>query len=380
MAQVSIFSRQRQDPPSETPAEPAAPRPLTPMPAPTGTGGVGPEAVTWALRFLIGREPHSEAELAFHGQHATLENLRIAFAETGEFAEFAARALGRRRGFGLPLFMLRPPADAAMPWVFAPPSLDQPVTQLCTASQYAEPAYDEIAEAMRLGRHLHRRSWEQAYIVSALANHGAIAPGRRVIGFGVGRERVPALLASRGVEVTVDLPAGDAARDPAELLAKQAELAIPDIVARDVFDGLVRFEAYGMDAMRPDFAGRFDALWSCGALHRMRSLQAGLDFVAESLSALRPGGVAVHTTDFNLVSDKETVDQPGLSLLRRRDVESLAARLRAEGHDAAPVNLHPGLADEDSLIDGPPYGLPHLKVAAGAFIVTSLGIIVRKAG
>lgn len=362
-------------------ATPPQPLPAVPlMPAPTGAGGVGPDAVTWALRLLIGREPHSEAELAFHGQHASLETLRLAFAETNEFAEFAARAQGRKRGFGLPLFLLRPPADAATPWVFAPPSLDQPVTQLCTASQYVEPAFEEIAEAMRLGRHLHRRSWEQAYIVAALANHGAIAQGRRVVGFGVGRERVPALLASRGVEVTVDLPAGDAARDPAELLAKQAELAIPDVVARDVFDALVRFEEYGMEAMRPDFAGRFDALWSCGALHRMRSLQAGLDFVAQSLSVLRPGGIAVHTTDLNLVSDKETVDQPGLSLLRRRDVEALVTRLRAEGHDAGPINLHPGLADEDSVVDGPPYGLPHLKVAAGAFIVTSLGIIVRKAG
>jgi hypothetical protein len=63
---------------------------------------------------------------------------------------------------------------------------------------------------------------------------------------------------------------------------------------------------------------------------------------------------------------------------RKRDIEALASRLIAAGHEVAPLNFHPGEAEIDTYIDLPPYALPHLKLLAADYVTTSIGLIVRK--
>jgi hypothetical protein len=105
-----------------------------------------------------------------------------------------------------------------------------------------------------------------------------------------------------------------------------------------------------------------------------------MEFIERSLVALKPGGLAVHTMEFNIGSNDGTVETYNISALRRRDIEALASRLQAEGHEVLPINLHPGHEPEDELIDLPPFGLPHLKLIIGRHILTSFGFAVRKKG
>jgi SAM-dependent methyltransferase len=135
-----------------------------------------------------------------------------------------------------------------------------------------------------------------------------------------------------------------------------------------------------MNDIPADLAGRFDACWSTCSLEHLGSLQHGLDFIENSLSVLRPGGIAVHTTEFNLVSNNKTLDAPGLCVYRRRDMEALAARLIAQGHQVLPLNFHPGEEELDEVIDVPPYALPHLKLELQDMTCTSIGFAVRRAG
>ena len=44
-----------------------------------------PQAISWAIRLFLGREPHGLYEIAAHQGHADLESLRRAFAETPNF-------------------------------------------------------------------------------------------------------------------------------------------------------------------------------------------------------------------------------------------------------------------------------------------------------
>ena len=48
---------------------------------------------------------------------------------------------------------------------------------------------------------LHRKMWEWLFICEALFERGMLRPGRRGLGFGVGKEPLVALFASMGVEV-----------------------------------------------------------------------------------------------------------------------------------------------------------------------------------
>jgi hypothetical protein len=347
-------------------------------------GGVSREAVLWALRFFTNREPVDEAEVKLHQQHTTLESLRIAFARTWEFEQFYAQALAIRPTFAAAPFLLRPPADPSVPWKFEQPTLDQPVSQMCTASQFAEPAFAEIAGAMFTPVRMHRKLWEHVYIVDVLALAGLIAPGRRGLGFGVGRERIPALLASRGVQVlATDAPEEGATdsegwRKTDQFAGKALDLFFPEIVSLESFERLVSYSPLDMNAIPADLDGQFDFCWSSCSLEHLGSLAHGMDFIEASLRPLKPGGLAVHTTELNLTSATDTMETPGLSLYRRQDFEALAARLVAQGHEVAPLNFHPGYEEEDGLVDAPPYALPHLKLKLGAWTVTSMGMIVRK--
>lgn len=100
----------------------------------------------------------------------------------------------------------------------------------------------------------------------------------------------------------------------------------------------------------------------------------------QSLKTLRPGGLAVHTTEFNLSSNDATFEHPTLSLFRKRDIEDLYARLIAAGHKVWPLNLHPGTGPADAHIDLPPYGTPHLKLEVASYVTTSIGLVVEKGG
>lgn len=345
---------------------------------------VGPEAALWALRLFIGREPTGQAELDLHAQHKDLLGLRTAFVRTREFQAFHASAQEKAARFAMPLAFLRPPEDARIPWRFAEPTLDEPVSQLCTAAQMEDPAYATWCAAFRSPSVAHRKQWEFVWILSCMERAGVIRPGARALGFGVGREHLPALLASRGVEVV----ASDA---PPDLVHTQGwaatnqhsqereQLFRPEIIERAAFDERVQFRPVDMNAIPTDLRG-FDVCWSSCCLEHLGSIAHGLAFIENSLETLKPGGLAVHTTEFNLSSDEDTFESPGLSLFRRQDILALAGRLVAAGHEVWPLNFHPGDRPLDEHIDLPPFSLPHLKLMAGRYVQTSIGIAVRRGG
>jgi SAM-dependent methyltransferase len=342
-------------------------------------GRLSAEAVTWAFRLLVGREPVSAEEVEAHRHLPDLNTMRRAFSNTWEFFDFYDRALDGTAAFGMPLFLMRPPADPAFPFRFEPPSLDTPVGQFCTMSQFDDPAFAEIAEAMAMAPTQTRRSWEQTWIVSMLATAGMIEPGRRGMGFGVGRERIPALLGSRGVKVL----ASDTPHQPAEVQlppgAQLMALFHPEILHLEDFEQVVEYRPVDMTSVPADLDEMFDFCWSASALDRLGSVAAAMQFIEDSLRVLRPGGIAVHTMAFNIRSDTVTLEHPALSLLRRRDLEALAAQLQVMGHELLPVNFHPGLDPLDGEVAIGPDAPPRLKQRHGGLVFTSLGLAVRKA-
>ena len=110
----------------------------------------------------------------------------------------------------------------------------------------------------------------------------------------------------------------------------------------------------------------------------MGSIEKGLDFVRNSLKTLKPGGLAIHTTEFNLTSNEDTFEHPTLSLFRKRDIESLYGRLIEEGHQPWSLNLFPGNGKIDAHVDLPPFALPHLKLQVSRYVTTSIGLVVQK--
>ena len=110
------------------------------------------------------------------------------------------------------------------------------------------------------------------------------------------------------------------------------------------------------------------------------SLEAGLQFVINSVErCLRPGGIAVHTTELNMSSDDHTLDSGPTVLYRRRDLIGIVDALRDRGHDVQPFRPAPDAHVLDFHVDVPPFAHdPHLKLEVGGFVTTSAGIVVRR--
>ncbi|HJQ39637.1 MAG TPA: class I SAM-dependent methyltransferase [Thermoanaerobaculia bacterium] len=268
------------------------------------------------------------------------------------------------------------------------PDLEQPVSQLVTQRQCESAVFDEWRAALHpLDRDMryNRKLWEWVYILQVLASKGMLREGMRGLGFGVGREPLAALMAKRGCSiVATDLPAAADEvsnwTDSGQHAAQLADLNPETLCPPELFAQRVRFQPMDMRHLDPGLRG-FDFLWSSCALEHLGCLADGIEFIHRSLAALCPGGLAVHTTEYNVGSNSFTMRSGGVVLYRRRDIEALADELRRDGHTIE-LNLHPGGGAIDRYVDPPPYyrRKQHLKLIVGPFAATSLGLWIRKAG
>lgn len=237
---------------------------------------------------------------------------------------------------------------------------------------------------MKSPARLARKQWEFVYTLEALSQAGMLLPGKRGLGFGCGEEPLAAVMAKRGSIVTAtDLSTMEAA-DKGWVMTNQHASALESLNKYGVcpagqFAERVSFEFADMNAIPEKFTGAFDFVWSCCAFEHLGSIRHGLDFVKNSARCLRPGGVAVHTTEFNLSSNDETFEDPGCVIFRKQDMETLRDELEADGYRVAPFNFNPGGKPVDQHVDAPPYAAsPHLKIALGGYVATSIGLIVHK--
>ena len=264
------------------------------------------------------------------------------------------------------------------------PTLTSPVSQACTQAQFEEEAYaywcNQIGEAPRK----HRKQWEFCYIAQVLATAGMLAPGRTGLGFGVGTEPLAALFASRGARVlATDLEAEDARRIGWVATNQHAHSkAVPNerqICPPDIFDRNVEFAYMDMNNI-PNMVGSYDFTWSACAFEHLGSIEKGHQFLLNAAKVLKPGGVAVHTTELNCVSDQETLDNEGTVLFRKRDFEQMAYDLNQMGCDVE-LNFHLGDLPIDKHIDVAPYSDDnHLKLQLSQWVTTSFGMVARKRG
>lgn len=231
----------------------------------------------------------------------------------------------------------------------------------------------------------HRKAWEWCAITQALDERGMLSAGRKGCGFAVGKEPLPALFAARGVDVlATDQPASaeaDTWTTTGQHAASLDALYRPELIERPEFEKRVRFRPVDMRLLGLPWEDRFDFVWSSCSIEHLGDLSAGLAFVGQSARLLVPGGWAVHTTEFNVASNEDTLMAGDSVIYRRRDIEDLDMLLRRNGCGLAQCDFNAGSDPQDLDYDIPPYGRPdrqHIKLLLGGHIATSMLIIVRR--
>lgn len=262
------------------------------------------------------------------------------------------------------------------------PSLKHIASQVATTAQCFEPIYKEWCSIMHARARMHRKQWEFVYILEALRQTGCLANGKTGLGFGCGQEPMPAVLAKKGCNIiATDLDFDSAYKNG--WVATQQHAATLEalnsfgVCSSDIFQQRVSFKVVNMNDIPHDLRG-FDFLWSSCALEHLGSLEHGITFIHNAMKCLKPGGIAVHTTEFNVSSDDETVDTPNLAIYRKKDILRLKEELQKNGHALFPLNFCPGTLPIDDHVDTPPYqSTQSIKIQIQKFTVTSIGLIIK---
>lgn len=232
----------------------------------------------------------------------------------------------------------------------------------------------------------HRKLWEFIYIIQSLYERNCLQPGTRGLGFAVGREPLPALLAAHGCQITAtDLESNEAENLGWVAAGQFSDLGLEQlnrfqICPPEEFSKRVAYRSVDMNAIPSDLVD-YDFCWSSCAFEHLGSIEKGLDFVVNAMKTLKPGGIAVHTTEFNLSSDDQTIDnQFEFVLFRKKDILDLSRRLTSLGHDVVPIDFSTGQGPVDSFIDLHPYFRKNmfLKFRVEGYVSTSIGLIIRK--
>jgi len=227
----------------------------------------------------------------------------------------------------------------------------------------------------------HRKWWEYIYIYQALKEREVLKIGSKGLGFAVGKEFLPSVFANEGCNIlATDCPAEimDIGWEKTNQYSKSKyELYHSNLVSKEIFEKNVEFESIDMRSIPHTLIG-FDFLWSACALEHLGSITAAKYFIERCMDCLKPGGIAVHTTEYNLSSAFNTQNYNSSVFLRSIDFIEICETLVNQGHSPEPLDFRLDNSKFDNVISFDSTSRPHFKPYFDDYIVTSFGLIVRK--
>lgn len=242
-----------------------------------------------------------------------------------------------------------------------------------------------VWDGMRNEKTMHRKLWEWCAIAQALEERGMLMPGRRGIGFAVGQEPLASLFAARGVELVASDFHDETANANWAATGQHgdslSQIHWSGILPRKDFIAKVSYQNIDMRDLSHVPLETYDFSWSSCSFEHLGSLEAGFQFLTNSLDCLKPGGIAVHTTEFNVSSNEDTIEVGDSVIYRKKDIEAFDLRLRRLGYAIEALDFNPGSEQHDIAFDYPPFythGRQHLKLQLGEYVSTSMLIIIRK--
>ncbi|HBI04874.1 MAG TPA: SAM-dependent methyltransferase [Paenibacillaceae bacterium] len=257
------------------------------------------------------------------------------------------------------------------------------ISQVCKQADFETDWFKRACEKLKEPFKYHRKLWEYCYIYEALLQNGVLKPTSKGLGFGVGKEPLAAAFASHGCEVTATDLHTERAFQMGWVSTNQHSKNLLDLNERGIcdphhFQQLVSFEFLDMNHIPEKFTNAYDFTWSSCAFEHCGNIELGRSFIINQMLCLKPGGVAVHTTEFNLTSNEETIDHGTLVLFRKQDIEWMVEALRSVGYSIE-IDYTLGTAPIETYVDLPPYQSEyHLRLQLLQFTSTSIGLIIKK--
>jgi hypothetical protein len=257
-------------------------------------------------------------------------------------------------------------------------------SELCKAKDFLTDWYRRWCKEIDELPRFHRKQWEFAYVMQSLWERGCIAKGKKGLVFAVGSEPLPSVFAKYGCEIlATDIhPEKGLALgwdNKNQLCFGLESLNTHKLCDDKIFHQLVKYRPVDMNAIPPDLTG-FDFNWSSCSFEHLGSIQKGMNFLKNQLATLKPGGWAVHTTEFNVSSDDRTQDNDENTVIfRKKDIDKIVRELKDMGCHVEELDYSMGGLPEDFHVDIFPYKQDiHLKLQLNEYVATSIGLIIQK--
>lgn len=257
------------------------------------------------------------------------------------------------------------------------------LSKLCNEQDFKTEWFKNCCVKLKEPFKYHRKLWEYCYIYQCLLERGYLQPGKKGLGFAVGKEPLTAAFASHGCQITAtDLELKKAQAQGWTLTNEHcnslADLNERGICSSSLFDSLVTFNYMDMNKIDNKFFNCFNFTWSSCAFEHCGSLDLGKNFLINQMNCLKPGGIAIHTTEYNLSSNKNTIATGQTVLFRKQDFDWIVDKLRALGHSIS-IDYTVGKGEIESFVanltDNTNY---HLRLQLWGYITTSIGLIIIK--
>jgi len=259
------------------------------------------------------------------------------------------------------------------------------MSKIVNKADFDTVSYKMLCAELKEDFRYHRKPWEFVMIAKTLFDNNMLMPGKSGIGFGVGTEPLPSYFLSKGCAIT--------ATDQPPTNTNTANWTGSDQYCNSIADINKRGICTEEDMERLTFTymdmnyitrmnSNFDFVWSSCALEHLGTLQNGLWFITRSLSMLKPGGIAVHTTEYNLASNTDTNFQHVNCIYRKIDLDILEDTVNKLGCRMETVDYTRGTHEYDLYVDGKgwqPYKQePHLNLRIDGFDATSVLLVIHK--
>ena len=285
-------------------------------------------------------------------------------------------------------------------------------SRICTSADIYSDWHRSIAQCLRADNYKLRKIWEWTFALKALQAAGKLHAVSRGLGFGCGTEPLASCFANfvdkvMVTDAPIDVIDGKGWSDTSQHTSSLEDAKHDWLASRGDLDRCLQFSYADMNNIPESFRNQYDFVWSSCALEHLGSKLKGLQFVVNSALCLKPGGVAVHTTEFDL-SGTSVIDNWETVLFNTEDLQVLLPELLANAEIAnqglklkvLPFNLGRGNAFIDGFVDIPPYSYhaninssfagqadrdgsllypyPQVNLSVDGYPATSVAIIVER--
>jgi SAM-dependent methyltransferase len=244
-------------------------------------------------------------------------------------------------------------------------------------SDFDEPWFEARMKELDAFKKIHRKLWEHCSIAQAFVDRFGSGHPRNVLGFGVGKERLPAWFAEQGASVVATDRPAPGVWNTAQHAAALADLPYEGITSKPTFDRNVAYQPVDMRDIPIGLHGRFDFTWSTSCLEHLGGVRAGMNFFLNQMRCLKHGGIAAHTTEFLIGGTP--FEAENLCVFTGAHLIELTHLVAQQGNRLWPILLTPGTHPHDAYVDHQPFQLePHLNLKLGNATFTSVLLIAAR--